>query len=245
MKLIVIGSSSKGNCYILDNGNESLIIEAGMPFEKVMKYINFDIMRIKGCIISHEHGDHSKYVKKYIKYMVPCYMSAGTKAALGIEDINCISVKELNKYSLGGFTFIPFKVQHDASEPYGYLINHIDTGLVLFATDTYFLSYTFPGLNNIIIECNYHSERLINNLNAGLINPKLYARTLKSHCSLETCIDILKANDLSQTNNIVLIHLSDANSDEVLFKTKIKEEIGKTVVIAKPDLTIDFNKIPF
>ena len=30
MELRVLGSSSSGNCYILDNGNEALIIEAGI-----------------------------------------------------------------------------------------------------------------------------------------------------------------------------------------------------------------------
>ena len=29
MELIVLGSSSKGNCYILDDGSEALILEAG------------------------------------------------------------------------------------------------------------------------------------------------------------------------------------------------------------------------
>ena len=37
MKLIVLGSSSNGNCYILDNGNEALIIEAGIRFQEVKK----------------------------------------------------------------------------------------------------------------------------------------------------------------------------------------------------------------
>ena len=245
MKLIVIGSSSKGNCYILDNGKDCLVIEAGMPLAKVLPNIDFDVKRINGCIISHEHGDHAKYINQFLKYSIPCYMSYGTMAALKIKDYNCYGIKELVKVNIGRFTIMPFKVQHDAEEPFGYLINHEDTGLVLFATDTYFLQYKFSGLNNVIIECNYHSDKLIRNLNEGIINPKLYARTLRSHCSLESCIDILNANDLSQVNNIVLIHLSENNSDCELFKSMIKKEVGKTVAIALPQLSIEFNKTPF
>ena len=37
MELRVLGSSSSGNCYILDNGNEALIIEAGIRFIDVKK----------------------------------------------------------------------------------------------------------------------------------------------------------------------------------------------------------------
>lgn len=37
MELRVLGSSSSGNCYILDNGNEALIIEAGIRFIDVKR----------------------------------------------------------------------------------------------------------------------------------------------------------------------------------------------------------------
>ena len=32
MKLKALGSGSSGNCYILENESEALIIEAGLPF---------------------------------------------------------------------------------------------------------------------------------------------------------------------------------------------------------------------
>ena len=37
MKLRVLGSGSSGNCYILENEAEALIIEAGVPFMEVKK----------------------------------------------------------------------------------------------------------------------------------------------------------------------------------------------------------------
>ena len=38
MKLTVIGSGSKGNCYILKGFREALIIECGVPFDEVKSY---------------------------------------------------------------------------------------------------------------------------------------------------------------------------------------------------------------
>lgn len=55
MKLKVLGSGSSGNCYILENDTEALIIEAGVPFMEVKKALNFDIRKIQGVVISHEH----------------------------------------------------------------------------------------------------------------------------------------------------------------------------------------------
>lgn len=55
MKISVLGSSSKGNCYILEENNEIIIIEAGLPLCEVKKVLHFDISKIRGVCISHEH----------------------------------------------------------------------------------------------------------------------------------------------------------------------------------------------
>lgn len=57
MDLKILGSSSKGNCYIFDNGEEALVVECGIPFKRVQQAMNFDLSRIVGVAISHEHGD--------------------------------------------------------------------------------------------------------------------------------------------------------------------------------------------
>ena len=55
MKLRVLGSSSAGNCYILENNTEALIIEAGLPFMEAKKALDFNTKKIQGVVISHEH----------------------------------------------------------------------------------------------------------------------------------------------------------------------------------------------
>lgn len=247
MELKILGSSSKGNCYLLDNGKEALAIECGIAFKEVQKAVNFDISRIKGAIVSHEHGDHAKHVQKYLDSRIPCYMSQGTKDALNlpIHRLLC-QMAELGIYHIGNFRVQPFPTQHDAAEPFGFLIYHPECGMVLFATDTYYLHYTFAGLNNILIECNYRQDILDANVEAGLLPKVLRARTIKSHMEFETCKGTLLANDLSAVNNIVLIHLSDGNANANEFRQGIMEATGKTIHIAEKGMTIsNFNKSPF
>ena len=55
MQLKIISSSSSGNSYLLTNGKETLVVEAGMPFKKVKEALNFDISSIEGCISTHQH----------------------------------------------------------------------------------------------------------------------------------------------------------------------------------------------
>jgi phosphoribosyl 1,2-cyclic phosphodiesterase len=58
-------------------------------------------------------------------------------------------------------------------------------------------------------------------------------------------MDWLSAIDLSLVNNIVLVHLSDQNSDADLFKKTVENRFGKNVFIAGKNLNINFNKTPF
>ena len=68
---------------------------------------------------------------------------------------------------------------------------------------------------------------------------------INSHRSLDTCKEILAANDLSGVHNIVLIHLSDANANAVQFQEEIQRQTLKTVNVASSGMIINFNKSPF
>ena len=52
-------------------------------------------------------------------------------------------------------------------------------GLMLFATDTYYLKYNFEGLNHIFIECNYAKDILNNNVELGIINKTIEKQNFK------------------------------------------------------------------
>src|SRR5690606_11861741 len=103
---------------------------------------------------------------------------------------------------------------------------------LLYATDTYYIRYKFSGLTHIMVECNYSMDILRARVEAGLVEPALKHRILKSHFSLEHVKDFLKANDLSNVREIWLLDLSDGNSDAERFKREIQVLTGKMVFIA-------------
>lgn len=243
MKLIVIGTGSKGNAYLLQNEREALLIECGVNIKDIKAALNFDFSRLVGCLITHEHGDHAKSINDLMGFGVKVYSTKGTHTALRTIYGHRSKVIEYHKvFTLGNFKIMPFDVLHDAVEPCGFLINHPETGNVLFLTDMVYSAYTFKDLHNIIIEANYEE---------GIARRKLTDmeflrnRIIKNHMSLATCVKTLKANDLSKVNNIVLIHLSDSNSDERLFRETISNATGKSVTVADNGLEMDFNKTPF
>lgn len=227
MKLKILGSSSKGNCYILENENETLILEAGVPLHEILKYIRFNTGKVAGVLVTHEHGDHAKYIKEFRNRALEVYLSQGTLKALDLNYCTYNIIKSMTKFKVGGFTVIPFKVEHDAAEPLGFLINHEDMGNLLFVTDTFYISNRFANLNHILIECNY-CETILNNSGAAYKN-----RVFSSHMSLENCLEFLKANDLSNVENIVLLHLSDGHSDEKMMVDEVQKVSGVNTFVAE------------
>lgn len=231
LNLMVIGSSSRGNCYLLYAGIEILILECGVNYKKILEGLHYKLSDVKGCLVTHEHQDHSKAIKDILKAGISVYSGAGTFGALGISHHNVKPIKAKEQFTVGGFTVLPFDTEHDCEEPLGYLIQHIEFGTLLFATDTYYIKYKFPGLNYIMIECNYSREIVINNIENGYLSPALRNRLLHSHFSLENVKKFLDANDLTQVHEILLMHLSDGNSNASQFKTEIERQTGVPVKI--------------
>jgi phosphoribosyl 1,2-cyclic phosphodiesterase len=247
MRLRILGSSSAGNCYILENNQEALLIECGVNIKEVKKALDFDLSKVVGCIVTHEHGDHCKFVKNVMQAGIRVYATLKTHEAMGsYSSHRARPIDAGYSFTIGGFKVLPFSIKHEGADPVGFLINHEDCGNTLFLTDTCYSKYTFPGLNNIIVEANYSPFILDANVRSGRSLPMLRDRIIESHMSIDTCIELLNANDLSQVNNIVLIHLSDANSHAEQFRARVLNATGKTVHVADAGMTIEkFNKTPF
>lgn len=231
----------------MENETEALIIECGVNIKDIKHSLDFSFKKVSGCILTHEHKDHSFSLIDLLKAGVDVYASKGTFNVLGYKQhhrIKHIAAGVL--VEVGSFKVLPFNIQHDCVEPLGFIINHPETGNILFITDSYYVSNKFRNINNIIIEANFSEEIIRKSVESGRIPDFLENRIYLSHMSIETCLKTLEANDLSQVNNIVLIHLSDGNSNAEQFKSAVEGLTGKRVHVADAGLLIEnFNKKPF
>jgi len=232
IEITVLASGSRGNCYHISDGRTPLLLECGIPFREIQKGLQFRVSGVAGCLVSHEHKDHSKAVQDVMKAGIDCYMSRGTAEALGLSGHRLHIIKAKQQFQTGTWTILPFETQHDAAEPLGFLLANRAGDKLLYATDTYYVRYRFKGLTHIMVECNYAADILARNVEAGLVPPTLKKRILKSHFSLEHVKQFLLANDLSRVQEIWLLHLSDGNSDAARFRREVQELTGKPVYIA-------------
>jgi phosphoribosyl 1,2-cyclic phosphodiesterase len=232
MDIKILGSSSKGNCYLLDDGSTKIMLECGVRFKDIQRGFDFALSDIEGCLITHEHGDHIKSLPDVLKAGVNCYMSPGTADATGVTHHRIKRVKMKDPFHIGTWKVLPFDVEHDVAEPTGYLLASKYGHKVLFLTDTYYCRYRFNGITHLLLECNYSLPILDANIEMGITPRGMRKRLLKSHFSLENVIEFLKVNDLSKIEEIYLLHLSDSNSDADLFKEEVARATGKLVFIA-------------
>ena len=223
MVLKVLSSSSAGNCYILESDTEALIIEAGVPFKEVKIALGFNVRKIVGVVVSHEHKDHSGYINQYVG-VCPIY-----------KPYELITPD--NRF--GNFFIKAFQLVHDV-ECYGFYIQHPNIGTLIYASDTEYIKYRFKNLNHILVEANY-SDDLIDN---EAVNRE---HVLRGHMSLQTALDFISTNDNPALRNVVLLHLSDNNADSAQFLQKTKETIkyGAYCYIAEKGLEVDLNLCPF
>ncbi|QFR24108.1 MBL fold metallo-hydrolase [Schleiferilactobacillus harbinensis] len=231
--LTVIGSGSSGNCYVLDNGTDQLMIEAGLPWKRVGPKLGFDYSRIKGLLVTHEHGDHAKYIKQYLQHTsAPVYMTLGTALALKMGSYRLVVIKARKSFHVGTWTVTPFETEHDAAEPVGFLLDAPAGDRVLYVTDTYFVRYRFSDVTMMMVEMNYSEQEVALNHADGLLPSALEKRIQRSHMAEATALEFIEANVSPKLQQVILIHTSQANSNPVDFVRKTEEITGVPVYIA-------------
>lgn len=245
----MIGTGSNGNAYVLQQGRDSLLLDAGLRWSDILKDLPNGLRGVKACLITHEHKDHCKAVPQLLKYGVPMVMSGGTWREISRNVSNphhyWQPVKEGEVRQYHPFTVMAVKAMHDAVEPMAFIIRHEGTGeTVLYATDTYLLPNRYPGINHWLVECNYTTEKA----EALLESPEkapLYDRLIRSHMSLERLVTALKANDLRHTRTIVLIHISNERGDSPLMEETVRRATGIRTIAAKNGMDITLGECPF
>lgn len=222
-------SGSTGNCYTVTNGKATVMLDCGLPFGEIQRLTGYKLP--DAVLVTHEHKDHSKAAAEFLRRGVNVITTKGTADALGLAGHRLHIIKDKEAFELPGMLASCFETQHDAAEPCGYYLTDDDDRL-LYATDTYYLRYTFPGMTKIMIEANHSYDILRENIRDGLLSEGLAKRLTKSHFSIENVVDFLKANDLSKVTEIWLIHLSRNNADPAEFRRIVQETTGKPVYVA-------------
>ena len=240
MIISVLASGSKGNCTFLSVDNKVILIDAGMTcayVEEQMQELN--INKIDFVILTHTHADHTgglKVILKKYKPIVYLTLKMYHELDMRLSNYNIIS----DDFYIEELYVEVFKTSHDVDESNGYIFNYNNKSIV-YITDTGYINVRYhEKLKNkdlYIIESNHDIEKLMN----GKYPYHLKQRILsdEGHLSNKDCSYYLKTFIGENTNNIILIHLSEENNTEELAYNELKkvlEELNRNdirIIISK------------
>lgn len=144
------------------------------------------------------------------------------------------------RYKIGGFIVQPLEVQHNVQN-FAYIIEHEEFGKLVFCTDAMSFPYKVKDVNHLLIEANYSEDLIIDNLCKN--------ETIRSHneyhMEIGKTIEAIKRNINPELRTLMLIHLSDGQSDEKLFQKMVFEEVGLKPIIADKGVIINIDKTDF
>lgn len=229
-------SSSRANLYTVTAANgRRLLLECGVRWPVLLKALDYDLDNIDGCLLTHEHADHSKAVRQVMAAGIDVYSSAGTFEALGVKNNRRAKILEsyagaTNKF----FDCYAFPLNHDAAEPFGFIVREIETNEYLFfASDSSHIKQRFALKFSIIaIGCSYDINILQHRVDTQDINETLAKRLLTSHMEKQTTMKYLaEFCDLYKCRQIHLLHMSADNIDKQATKSEFEKKFFIETVI--------------
>ena len=129
MKIISLGSGSKGNCMYVGLDGLNLLFDVGLSMkginEKLIMSIGIDLEEIDLILITHQHSDHIKSYgaigRKYphITFILPKEIKEDIFKITAFIPAKLITVEGVRKGRVANIT--PFRLNHDVP-CYGYVI---------------------------------------------------------------------------------------------------------------------------
>ncbi|MDX2193207.1 MAG: MBL fold metallo-hydrolase [Gemmatimonadales bacterium] len=233
MRLVVLGSGSRGNCAALVADDGVLLVEAGFSAREVERRAaaaGVPLERLVGIVLTHEHGDHaSGAVRLATARRVPLLASPGTLAALGADAIAGPALSAASSAACGPFLVRACPTSHDAAEPLAVAVTGADGTSVGFATDlgrpTTAVKWLLRGHAALVLEAN-HDEVL---LRESAYPPVVQQRIAGAggHLSNHDAASLLGELVHDGLAHVVLAHLSERCNSEAAARTTIEPALRR------------------
>lgn len=220
MRLIPLGSGSRGNAALVEFDSARLLVDAGLSARELasrLKAVGASPHEIDGILLSHEHQDHTRGAEIFsVKHGVPVVCSPETLEAMDRSPIHFASwmpLPEAGLLEIGPVRVEAFPVPHDAARPVGFVIA-ADGLRVGIATDlghaTTVVLERLRGCDVLMIESNHDPVLLRDGPYPWQLKQRVAGRM--GHLSNAEAAALLKHTVNRSCRAVVLAHLSERNN---------------------------------
>jgi len=228
-KFCPLYSGSSGNATFVGDSDGGILVDIGVSCKMTVDglcAIDHKPEDIKAVFVTHEHSDHIKGVRVFLKHFkVPLFASAGTLQYLQNNDcipegVRCHVIPN-GGVEVYGMTVTGFATSHDAAESLGYRIEAGERKIAI-ATDlgciTEEVQEAIIGSDLVMLESNYDLRMLEQGSYPYYLKRRIKGN--RGHLSNEECADKLVDLVLHGTTRLYLGHLSKENNmPDVAFQT--------------------------
>ena len=223
MRLWVLGSGSRGNAVVLDDGTGEarVLVDAGFGVRTLAARLaaaRIPPESIVACVVTHEHVDHVRgAVQATARWGWGLHASEGTvRAHPPLGAAGAIAFRAGDTVRVGGLALQTVRTPHDAVESVAVVATATASGAragvcydLGHATDA--VRQTMGDLDLLVLEAN-HDEGM---LRAGPYPPSVCSRIAGSHGHLSNGAAAGLARDVASgtLRHVVLAHLSESCND--------------------------------
>ncbi len=236
MRFACLGSGSRGNAFLVECGDTTLMIDCGLSLKTTlerMARLGKTADSLSAILLTHEHHDHVKGVGLLARrFGLAVWMTAGTfrqcaERAGALPQVELFSPH--GAFEIDDVMVTPFPVPHDASEPSQFVLSNgavrlgilTDTG-----SSTPHIENALQGCDGLIVECNHDRDMLL----SGPYPEPLKTRIAGAYGHLDNvaAAELLARVDPGNLQHIVAAHLSGANNTPALARIALSEAVGCT-----------------
>lgn len=219
VSLASINSGSNGNCYYVGNGDDAVLIDAGISCretERRMARLGLLLRTVRAIFISHEHTDHTRGAEVLSrKYRIPVYITERTywysRLSFDPDLLHHFTDGEMTK--AGDLMVFPFAKRHDAADPHSFTV-HADGKAIGVYTD---IGSACDRLTEQVTKCD--ALFLESNYDEGMLDRGPYPLYLKrrirsevGHLSNRQALELLLGHGSPSLQLLLLSHLSAENN---------------------------------
>lgn len=234
LRLTALFSGSKGNSYLIDDGECKILVDAGRSARKVTAALaaaGVTPDEISAVLLTHEHSDHVSALRVLSsKHDFPIYAASPVLFAVCVTDRMCGAARIISpgaEFSLSKITINSCSVPHDSAACLSYRFTDSDGTSIAVATDmgrvTDAAASLCAGCAGVVLESNHDVDML----RCGTYPASLKARILsdRGHLSNAQCADFAVRLADRGCTAFALAHLSRENNTPEAAHTAVRRAL--------------------
>lgn len=234
MRVQILGSSSSGNCAIVETAGARILIDAGFSARRICAMLDaagIDPGALDAVFVTHEHSDHVCGLAGLRRYGIPAvYANAPTIAGLPTSARTSMPWRVFETgatFTFRDLEISSFLVPHDAMEPVGFVFTHGGTDLfqprrsLAWVTDLGFVPELVRArvrsCDLLVLEANHDLDLLEQDAKRPW-PVKQRIRGRHGHLSNGAALDLLETEIGAAWRRVLLGHLSRDCNDPALVR---------------------------